>query len=160
MISSTDTASKSSLTPDGMRHVVTRGMVCCRLVEVVDAMPSGAEETEGMRRILKVLESIRGVVEVAEDVRHVLEMPVVMRHVLEVLDVIQHVPMVVEGLRHVCRRLGAFRSMVVSGGRLVLEFGGGGTGESVVMLLAVLAALVRLLLVLLALGCQSCSCWY
>ncbi len=106
MISSTDTASKSSLTPDGMRHVVTRGMVCCRLVEVVDAMPSGAEETEGMRRILKVLESIRGVVEVAEDVRHVLEMPVVMRHVLEVPDVIQHVPMVVEGLRHVCRRLG------------------------------------------------------
>ena len=69
-------------------------------------MPSGAEETEGMRRILKVLESIQGVVEVTEDVRHVLEMPVVMRHVLEVLDVIQHVPMVVEGLRHVCRRLG------------------------------------------------------
>jgi len=57
---------------------------------------------------------------------------------------------------------GAFRSVVVSDGRLVLEFGGGGTGESVVMLLALalLAALVRLLSVLLALGCQSCSCWY
>ena len=95
--SSTDTASKSSLTPDGMRRVVTRGRVCCRLVEVVDAMPSGAEASEGMRRVLKVLESIRAVVEVAEDVRHVLEMPVVMPHVLEASDVIQHVPEAVEG---------------------------------------------------------------
>ena len=57
---------------------------------------------------------------------------------------------------------GAFYPMVVSGGRLVLEFGGGGTGESVVMLLAlaVLAALARLLPVLRVLGCRGCSCWY
>ena len=141
--SSTDTASKSSLTPDGMQHVGTRGRVCCRLVEVVDAMPSGAEATEGMRRVLQVLESIRAVVEVVEDVRHVLEMPVVM-------------PDVVEGCDMCVGGWGAFPPMVVSGRRLVLEFGG---GESVVMLLA-LAALARLLPVLLALGCRSCSGWY
>jgi len=51
-----------------MRELVA--CACCSIaavtVEVVDAMPYVAA-SEGMWRMLKVLESIQGVVEVAED---------------------------------------------------------------------------------------------